>query len=61
MGEPRARSRRLLIGRQVMCPSAHHEEDEDDKFAAYSKTFITRISAVSCALRDQAHHLEVKP
>ncbi len=23
----------------------------DDKFAAYSKTFITRISAVSCALR----------
>jgi hypothetical protein len=31
------------------------------KFAAYSKTFITHISAVSCALRDQAHHLEVKP
>ena len=34
---------------------------EDDKFAAYSKTFITRISAALCALRDQAHHLEVKP
>ena len=34
---------------------------EDDKFAAYSKTFITRISTMSCALRDQAHHLEVKP
>jgi hypothetical protein len=34
---------------------------EDDKFAAYSKTCITRISAVSCALRDQAHHWEVKP
>ncbi len=34
---------------------------EDDKLAAYLKTFITRISAVSCALRDHAHHLEVKP
>jgi hypothetical protein len=34
---------------------------EDDKFAAYLKAFITRISAVSCALRDDAQHLEVKP
>ena len=34
---------------------------DDDKFAAYLKTFIKRISAVSCALRDDAHQLEVKP
>ena len=26
---------------------------EDDKFAAYLKTFITRISAVTCPLREE--------
>ena len=44
--------RTFATGAEPVFPSLERVK-EDDKFAAYLKTFITRISAVTCPLREE--------